>query len=124
MKKLILLSFCLVLFGLIELMAKEIKSTKFGGNWKDTKTWVGLTLPKSSDSVIICGNVVSDNNTCNKMLITESGYLEISKGTTVINGILENKGKIKVSDKDTLKVYELKNNGIEIKNFGVIEVGR
>jgi hypothetical protein len=122
MKKILLLAIATFLLSSL-IFAKEIKSTKKGGYWNNSKTWVGGRIPKFSDCVKIRGNVIAGNTVCKKLIIDENGCLIIDNGTTIVRSTLENKGFLHVNENDTLKISEFVTNHKEITNHGVIEIG-
>ncbi len=76
-----------------------IESTSSGGNWNDTLTWVGYTIPGQNDDVIIKGTVsVTSGATCNNLTINEGNVLQNGGGlgwvVLNINGNITNNGTI------------------------------
>lgn len=116
--------FTILMFSFSTLLADEIKSTKEGGRWNDSATWIGGKVPSAKDDVVIFGFVNSSNNECNKITISESGYLYVETGITKVHSILINKGHVKVNENSTLKAKEIKNEAKNsFFNYGIIEIG-
>ena len=104
-KSISLFAFLLVFVTLLS--AKDLTTTKEGGNWNDTKTWVDGILPSISDDVVILGKVTVTEN-------TEVQIITLMAGSELI--ILKD---------ITLKASEIKRNGeYSIINNGIIEVGK
>ncbi|OGU60645.1 MAG: hypothetical protein A2X64_07915 [Ignavibacteria bacterium GWF2_33_9] len=116
--------YIILILSVSTLLADEIKSTKEGGRWNDSATWIGGVVPSAKDDVVIFGFVNSRSDECNKITIAESGCLNVESGITQVHSILINKGYVKVNENSTLKVKEIKNEAKDsFYNFGVIEVG-
>lgn len=76
-----------------------IESSSSGGNWNDTLTWTGYTIPGQNDDVIIKGTVsVTSQTFCNNLTIDEGTILQNGGilGWVVlnINGNITNNGTI------------------------------
>lgn len=80
----IFISLAAFLFITGNVFGKEIHSTKEGGNWDDTKTWVNGEIPGKGDNAFIEGKVVAKKDTCCDSIWVELDCrLEILVGVTV-----------------------------------------
>ncbi len=75
----ILIIICLVSYGQIGFAI--IIETATNGNWNNTSTWVGGTIPSNGDSILINHNISLDVN----FHLSNSGWFKISSGAS-ING--------------------------------------
>lgn len=95
------------IFSLV--LAKEIHSTKEGGNWSQKLTWINEIIPDSADNVIIIGKVIlSDIRKCDSMFIMPGALLEVT-GTGNLHAY-------------TIKMVNTKDKPAEIDNYGRIDV--
>lgn len=108
----------------------QIHSTSTGGYWNDRNTWVGGTIPGSSNDVIIEGPVILASASgytilteyCNNLTITETGSLkngDYGGGSGIypleVSGNVVNNGTVTLGPNDLLKIYisgDLENNNI------------
>ena len=77
--------------------ATTISSKSSGGEWIKTSTWVGGTIPSSSDDVIINGTV-SGGGSCNHLTVSASSILQNRPGygeTIAVYGNITNNGTIR-----------------------------
>jgi hypothetical protein len=100
MKTLKLLMGLMALIWAVNLNAQTIFSTASGGDWNDTLTWVGWTIPGSTNDVVIAGNVtVSSGDFCTNLTINSgktlqnnsySAYTLNCYGNVINNGTIQN----------------------------------
>lgn len=77
---LFIISIAILLLSVYFIIAKEIHSTKDGGNWADNKTWIDSIIPEKTDDVIINGKVVvTDIRNCDSLTIMPGTVLEVQE---------------------------------------------
>ncbi|MGE4443416.1 MAG: hypothetical protein AB7E37_00300 [Candidatus Altimarinota bacterium] len=77
MKKIIqlLLIFSFFLYGIGISYAATISSTLNGGNWNNTGSWIGGSIPGEYDDVIINGPITVNNNIIHHTFIKMNFYI-------------------------------------------------
>jgi len=101
----------------------QIHSTTAGGPWDDVNTWVGTTIPGSTDDVVINGTVGCYGGTpaCNNITITSFGVLQNDyySGTLRVHGNLINNGSINnYSSSFTIYIKgNITNNGTWVNSY-------
>ncbi|MFH1052522.1 MAG: hypothetical protein V1779_16510 [bacterium] len=76
----VVITFLLCVFIYCHTLAKEIHSTKEGGNWDDTTTWLGSVIPEKDDDVILNDTVVvTDIRYCDSLTIMPGALLEVKE---------------------------------------------
>jgi len=106
-----------LIFGFIT--AKEIHSTKEGGNWCESTTWQSGEIPGNNDNVTIIGQVlVNCPAFADTLLVKPNGLLIISETDSLqahciileeeneVKGKIQNKGLIIVDEKPEFKKEE------------------
>ena len=74
------------------------ESTTDGGNWHQSTTWQEGMIPSDSESVKIEGTVdITEDATCDKLIITETAVLKINPGAKLIANNIKNLGEIENS---------------------------
>jgi trimeric autotransporter adhesin len=75
---------CLMVIFLLQGKAATITSGTNGGNWNATTTWVGGTVPTSSDVVIIAGNVsINAHAVCQRLTVNSGKTLSFAGAYTL-----------------------------------------
>ena len=114
----------------ISVQAKEMISTKKGGDWHDSKTWVDGIIPQQSDDVVINSNVkVKSSINCKNIKISKTGNVEFVKQTKTTKSIISENiyldGKLKIGEKCEVSVLDriFRDEKAELNNCGIINVG-
>ena len=125
MKPFKLLPGIIMLLWVLNANTQTIVSTSTGGDWNSFSTWVGNTVPVSTDNVEINGPVSLDFvSECNNLTINMSGavFQSNSNGWLNIYGNLINNGVFDISPGNylTINLYgNLTNNGL-FTNYQIV----
>lgn len=90
------LMFFVLLASIVFSFGQTIHSTTNGGNWEYTTTWIGGSVPTSSNDVVIDGPVcvLNYSNVCNNILINPGKILYATSGwygqLTIFGNIINN----------------------------------
>ena len=75
-----IISVAILFISISLIIAKEIHSTKDGGNWNDKKTWVGSIIPQKEDDVVLNDTVVvTDIHYCDSLTIMPGQFWKSMK---------------------------------------------
>lgn len=123
----------LVAMLFVNLSYGQITSTKNGGNWNESSTWLGGVVPTANDDVVIDGTVYHNNKSdaCKNMTVNADKMLTALNASMQglplkIMGDLINNGIIKDNDGYRFQISvgkNIVNNGLWT-NYGVVLMGK